>query len=106
VAREISIDSDDIAFVRSMLASDSECPSRYAMKNEQSRLLKAAIEKLPASYRLLIELRQREQYSFEAIGARIQKSAPAARKMWARAVKRLHHELSILDPEFASRLRS
>jgi RNA polymerase sigma-70 factor (ECF subfamily) len=52
---------------------------------------------LPDDYRRVIELRYLEEQSFEEIGARMQRSADAARKLWARAVERLQQELESPD---------
>jgi RNA polymerase sigma-70 factor (ECF subfamily) len=60
--------------------------------------LRAAIERLPADYRRVMELRYTEGLSFEEVGRRLGRSADAARMLWARAVDRLRQEFRC-DPE-------
>ena len=57
------------------------------------RELVRALERLPEDYRRVIILRYQEQLPFEEIGRLLQRSPDAARKLWARAVERLHEEL-------------
>ena len=68
-------------------------PSGQAMEHEQDQALRAALGRLPEDYRRVITLRYEEQLPFEEIGRLLQRSPEAARKLWARAVERLHEEL-------------
>jgi RNA polymerase sigma-70 factor, ECF subfamily len=68
-------------------------PSAAAVLKEQDQLLRRALERLPEDQRLVILLRYQEERSFEEIGRRMNRSANAAQKLWARAVDRLQQEL-------------
>ena len=76
-----------------ILAAGTLSPSGQAMENEQDQALQAALGRLPEDYRRVITLRYQEQLPFEEIGRLLQRSPDAARKLWARAVERLHEEL-------------
>jgi RNA polymerase sigma-70 factor (ECF subfamily) len=73
--------------------ADSGTPSRAAIENERTAALEEAIEKLPADYRTVINLRYREQRSFEEIARLMNRTANAAAKLWARAIEKLEQEL-------------
>jgi RNA polymerase sigma-70 factor (ECF subfamily) len=75
------------------LAANTPSPSGQAMEHEQDQALRAALGRLPEDYRRVIVLRYEEQLPFEEIGRLLQRSPDAARKLWARAVERLHEEL-------------
>jgi len=68
-------------------------PSGQAMEREQDQALQAALGRLPDDYRRVITLRYQEELPFEEIGRLLDRSPDAARKLWARAVERLHEEL-------------
>jgi RNA polymerase sigma-70 factor, ECF subfamily len=68
-------------------------PSGWAMAGEQDLELQRAMEHLPEDYRRILELRYRDELSFDAIAEQMQRSAGAARKLWLRAVERLREEL-------------
>lgn len=72
-------------------------PSAEALSREERQRLDAALEKAPQQYQQVILLRHRENLSFAEIGARLDRSAEAARKLWARAVRQLQTELGIDD---------
>jgi RNA polymerase sigma-70 factor, ECF subfamily len=75
------------------VAANTLSPSGQAMEHEQDQALQVALGRLPEDYRQVITLRYREQLPFEEIGRLLQRSPDAARKLWARAVERLHEEL-------------
>lgn len=60
---------------------------------EQRRALEDALQRLPSSYRNVLQLRFGERCSFEEIGKGIQRSPEAARKLFCRAVQRLRQEM-------------
>lgn len=60
--------------------------------------LRSAMERLPEDYRLVLELRGSQNLSFAELGARLNRSAEAARKLWTRAVTRLQAELKQGSP--------
>ena len=78
------------------LAANTLSPSGQAVEHEQDQALQAALERLPEDYRRVITLRYEQQLPFEEIGRLLQRSPDAARKLWARAVERLHEELDPL----------
>jgi RNA polymerase sigma-70 factor (ECF subfamily) len=68
-------------------------PSAWAMAGEQDLELQRAMQRLPEDYRRVLEVRYREDLSFDAIAEQMQRTAGAARKLWLRAVERLREEL-------------
>jgi RNA polymerase sigma-70 factor (ECF subfamily) len=70
-------------------------PSAEALSREERELLDKALERLPDVYRHAIELRHAGNLSFQELGQRLGRSEEAARKVWARAVRKLQEELGI-----------
>jgi RNA polymerase sigma-70 factor (ECF subfamily) len=68
-------------------------PSDEAIEREEDEALQRALFRLPEDYRRVILLRHHEGRSLEEIGQLMQRSAEAVRKLWARAVERLHEEI-------------
>lgn len=68
-------------------------PSERAILREDARSLREAVRMLPVHYQQVIDLRHREQKTFEEIGDQIDRSPNAARMIWYRAVMRLQAEL-------------
>ena len=64
-------------------------PSVEAMGKEESEHLSAAIESLPDDHRTVIRLVEWEGLSFGEVGARMARSADAARMLYSRALARL-----------------
>src|SRR5262245_57615124 len=94
LAREVALGGDDSSDgLAGGLAANMPSPSGQAMEHEQDQALRAALGRLPDDYRRVITLRYQEQLPFEEIGRLLQRSPDAARKLWARAVERLHDEL-------------
>jgi RNA polymerase sigma-70 factor (ECF subfamily) len=87
VAREVGLDGGTGG-----PAADGPTPSRQAIEQEQARMLEEALARLPEDYRLVLRLRFQEELSFEDIGRQLGLTPNAARKLWARAVKRLQQE--------------
>ena len=75
------------------LAGECKTASSIVMKNELLDALQLAIQKLPGHYQDVIQWRNYDRASFEDIGQRLERSAEAARKLWARAVELLQQEL-------------
>src|SRR5262249_43139479 len=93
VARECRLQrSTSSSEVAPELADSGTSQSAVAARREQAHAIKKALEKLPDDYRRIIVLRYEEERSFEEIGRLISLSANAARKLWARAIKRLRQE--------------
>jgi RNA polymerase sigma-70 factor (ECF subfamily) len=74
------------------LAEAAPSPSAVAMAREEADALARVLERLPEDYRQALMLRHVEELPFEEIGRRLNRSANAARKLWARAVERLQQE--------------
>lgn len=91
--REIQIAADSQAAPTPPIAADTPTPSAEAVADEETRELHAAIRRLPDDYRQILTLRYVEDRPFEEIGAIMQRSSPAVRKLWERAVARLQQEL-------------
>ncbi|MBW3540884.1 MAG: sigma-70 family RNA polymerase sigma factor [Planctomycetes bacterium] len=64
-------------------------PSEIAAGHEERDRLHAALERLPAHYREVLELRHREGLGFPQIGRRMNRSADAVRMLWSRAFGQL-----------------
>lgn len=90
-AREVPLHSDDSTEARA-LQDGGASPSRQAMAREQAQEVQRVVDRLPEDYRHVLRLRYQEERSFEEIAVRMNRSANAVRKLWARALERLHEE--------------
>ena len=70
-----------------------ESPSKQASDCEETERLLRALACLPPAMREVIVLRNWEGLRFEEVGQRLNRSAEAARQLFARAVDRLSREL-------------
>jgi RNA polymerase sigma-70 factor (ECF subfamily) len=75
------------------LPDSGPSPSQEAMAREEADAVQRALERLPDEYRQVILLRHQEELPFEEIGRLMGRSANAAEKLWARAVRRMRQEL-------------
>ena len=97
VTREIALPFADSAACRAGdLDAGALTPSVELMQAEQTAALERAVESLPEDYRLVIQLRYREERSFEAIAERMQRTENAVRKLWSRAIEQLQQKLDAL----------
>ena len=71
------------------LAAGEPSPSAKASANEEAVLLANALERLPADYREVIELRQIQQMSFAEVAVEMNRSVPSVRSLWPRALAEL-----------------
>lgn len=93
VGREIALEPDSsTGNLTRGLASDNPSPSGQAIEREQADALERLLAQLPADYARVIRLRYQEGRSFEEIGQMMNRSPDASRKLWARAMERLHHD--------------
>ena len=69
-------------------------PGTQAAAQEEAELLRQAIERLPAAYRQVLNLRNWQQLSFAEIGDQMGRTREAARKLWTRALLQLRTELN------------
>jgi RNA polymerase sigma-70 factor (ECF subfamily) len=72
--------------------ADEPSPSAEAIGREQAEALQRTLDRLPEDYRRVLVWRHQEERSFEEIGRLMNRSANAARKLWARAVQRFQEE--------------
>ena len=68
-------------------------PDGSAIRREEAALINAILTRLPADYRRVLELRYWHGLSFVAMAPQLGRSPDAARKLWYRALERLHGEL-------------
>lgn len=93
-AREVALpDGDSSRQGAGGLRGKTPTPSARAMRDEQTEGLERALQRLPEDYRRVVQLRYREERSFEEIAAIMQRSQNAVRKLWSRAIERLQQEL-------------
>ena len=76
------------------LPAATPSPSSHIVHAEQALALARALRGLPEKYRQVLEWRYQQGLSFAEIAPRLRLSANAVRKLWARAVTRLHHQLA------------
>lgn len=94
VTREVPLPGSDSQGPRGGgVDAKTATPSALMMLAEQTETLERALAKLPKDYRRVIELRHREERSFEAIAELMERSQNAVRKLWSRAIERLQQEL-------------
>lgn len=93
VRAERSLDGDRGDGGDSQLAGAAETPSRQMAAAEEVDAVTAALARLPLHYRQVIEWRNNERKPFEQIGAMLDRSSEAARKLWVRAIEQLRVEL-------------
>lgn len=92
--REVSIHpADSFIQERSWLEDGIDSPSRQMMAGEQEEALYAAMERLPEDYAQVLRLRYIEGLSFDEVSVRMNRSANAVRKLWARAIEKLQEEM-------------
>jgi RNA polymerase sigma-70 factor (ECF subfamily) len=94
VGREQALEPGDSSAGRDGgLITPEPSPSRLAVAHEQAEALRRAVERVPDHYRQVLLLRHQEKLSFEEIGRRMGRSAPAVHQLWARAVQRVRLEM-------------
>jgi RNA polymerase sigma-70 factor (ECF subfamily) len=92
--REVSLQEETPSGTQGFqVAAETPSPSRQVLAQEQAQALEQALARLPEDYRRVLALRHQDQLPFEEIGAQLQRTPEAARKLWARAVERLRQEL-------------
>jgi RNA polymerase sigma-70 factor (ECF subfamily) len=92
IDREIALDQGSVGRADRVPSPDGT-PSSVLAADEQIQSLQSALQRLPAEYRTVIELRYREKRSFTEIAEQMQRSANAVRKLWQRAIERLQQEM-------------
>jgi RNA polymerase sigma-70 factor (ECF subfamily) len=90
--REVPLQGSDSSAGGPAVADAGPSPSYLAMAQEQAEAVRRLLDRLPEDYRQVLQMRYTEGKSFEEIGRRMDRTANAVRKLWARAVERLQHE--------------
>jgi RNA polymerase sigma-70 factor, ECF subfamily len=94
VTREVALPGGDSSHQGAGgIPGNTPTPSVATMRNEQTEALELALQRLPEDYRRVVQLRYREERSFEEIADIMQRTQNAVRKLWARAIERLQQEL-------------
>ncbi len=90
IQQEIPLQAGDSAAPESdWLPGDCPTPSRELIQRENETALDRALKQLPEDYRTVLLLRYQEELPFEEIGARMQRTSNAVRKLWSRAIEKL-----------------
>jgi RNA polymerase sigma-70 factor (ECF subfamily) len=93
IGREVPLKSDSSSGgLAAGLAGQGASPSGVAINHEKAAAIRQALERLPENYSRVIKLRYEEERTFEEIGQMMDLTPNAARKLWARALKRLQQE--------------
>jgi RNA polymerase sigma-70 factor (ECF subfamily) len=92
VQRELSLEAHP-GVENNPAVLDQLTPQRAALAREEADLVRQALESLPENYRQVLLLRHQEDKSFAEIGAALNVSADAARKLWSRAVIHLREAM-------------
>jgi RNA polymerase sigma-70 factor (ECF subfamily) len=93
VGREVLLEAGTPGVADPGLAAATPSPSGEAMANEQAEVVRAALARLPDDYRQVLIWRYQEGRSFDEIGQRLQRTANAARKLFARALEHFEQEM-------------
>ncbi|WP_165066733.1 sigma-70 family RNA polymerase sigma factor [Paludisphaera rhizosphaerae] len=75
------------------LTSQALSPSEGTARRERRLLLAEAVDRLPADYREVYQLRTVQHLPFEDVAGRMGRSPGAVRILWTRALERLSTEL-------------
>jgi RNA polymerase sigma-70 factor (ECF subfamily) len=103
VRREVSLEEigrrleQSTARLETLLAVESDSPSRHAVEREHEVLLADALAELPQDYHDVIVLRHIEGLPFDGVAERMGRTVGAVRMLWLRALKRLREELQERD---------
>ena len=93
VSGEVSLAEGSSAQLGDALVADTPTPSEQAIRQEKVEAVQQALTRLPEDYRQVLLLRYQDQLAFEEIAARMGRTSTAVRKLWSRAVERMHQEL-------------
>jgi RNA polymerase sigma-70 factor (ECF subfamily) len=91
--REVRLQLSSSRAVGNEPVANQASPSEHVLADERDRAIEDLLERLPEEYRLVLRLRYREGLGFDAIGAALGRTPNAARKLWARAVEQIRHDL-------------
>lgn len=91
--RESPLDDAGSSAEGLQLAGAFPSPSEEVLAGEQAEAVQKALAQLPADYRRVLVWRYQESRSFEEIGAALDLTANAARKLLLRALRRVQQDL-------------
>jgi len=91
------VDGESKRLIDALAASNSDSPSANFDRQALSDRLESALQRLPAPYRQVILWRNRDNWRFTEIGAKMDRSEDAARMLWTRAIRLLRKELGVID---------
>ncbi len=80
-----------------LVAGYDETPGARFEQDAIAERLEEALNRLPTAYRQVILWHSRDGWKFAQIGARMDRSADAARMLWSRALRLLKKELEMRD---------
>lgn len=86
-------------FPENLVSRNGNTPHRRIEADESQRRLLGEISSLPAEQQEVIRLRVRESLTFEEVGERMNRTAEAARKLYARAALKLQQRLGATDDQ-------
>ncbi len=92
LAREVAIGQNAEDFA----ATDMTTLGEHEYRSELANAIDAAVSRLPAHYRVVIDLRSMQKLSFLEVGRQLGLSEDAATKLYARAIRKLRQ---ILGPQ-------
>jgi RNA polymerase sigma factor (sigma-70 family) len=96
--RERSLDEGESKQLLDQLIADcGDTPVARFEHDAMVERLEEALARLPAAYRQVILWHNRDGWKFSQIGARMDRSADAARMLWSRAIRLLRKELEERD---------
>jgi RNA polymerase sigma-70 factor (ECF subfamily) len=96
--REVRI-ADRPATDRIASIESRRSPDASAIRREEAAFLGDVLARLPAEYRRVLQLRYWSGMSFAEMAPALERSPEAARKLWYRAIERLHTELALVNDE-------
>lgn len=94
IRREKQLDGEKSVSFHKTLEAGEKTPLEGLVELEKQATLEMCLKRLPEEYRRVIEMRHIEGMAFAQIGATLNKSADAARKVWFRALARLRTEMN------------
>ena len=97
IRRQVSMDQLKTSVERSTMnfgnvfAGREETPSVQCEQRERAVILADLMSELPEHYRQVLVLRNLNGLSFQEVAGQMERSEPATKMLWMRAVKKLRH---------------
>lgn len=86
VRREQEADAGEVSNATPELADSALTPATQILADEQAAMVRRLIDQLPEEYRTVVQLRNWEELTFEAIAERLNMSTSGVAKIWYRAL--------------------